>query len=284
MRFFLPGLVILAAAVSAGVYAALAPAAREDRGAFPSVFAAPISRTLDETVEFARPLTQLPEPPAVGKHGFYFTRAAYGSAGEYRFSRWRTDYPKADRQFLFVLQRLVDVDAYARENPVRLDDPNLRRFPFLYMLEVGYMRLSDAEVRGLRDYLLAGGFLMVDDFWGTYQWRSFEEQMQRVLPEFPIVDLPLSHPIFSSFYDVTEILQVPNVGNAIAGGATHERDGYVPVVRGIFDDRNRLMVAINWNTDIGDAWEHAENPGYPLKYSTFAYQMGANFIVYAMSH
>ena len=222
-------------------------------------------------------------PGELPAHSFYFSRAAY-SGGGWRGGSWQTDYPKADRQFLVVLRRLTNLDAYERENAVRLTDPDLRRFPFLYAVEVGHMSLTDEEVKGLRDYLLAGGFMVADDFWGSYEWRNFEEQMTRVLPEYPIVEIPRDHEVFSSFYDIGEIVQVPNVQQGIYGGRTHERDGYVPHVRGIFDDGGRLLVAINWNTDLGDAWEWAEQPRYPLKFSTFAYQMGVNYIVYAMSH
>lgn len=215
---------------------------------------------------------------------FYFTRAAYsGSRGRF-FGRWATDFPKADRQFLIGLRRLTNLDAHELENPVRLDDPELRRHPFLYAVEVGYMSLTDSEVRGLRDYLLAGGFLVVDDFWGTYEWQNFEHEIKRVLPEYPVVDLPLDHPILNSFYEIGEILQVPNVQLGIMGGRTWEKDGVRPAFRGIFDDAGRLMVVINWNTDLGDAWEWAENPYYPLKFSNFAYEMGVNFIIYAMTH
>lgn len=217
-------------------------------------------------------------------HEFYFTRVAYSGYGFRRFGSWSVDFPKADQQFLVVLDRLTNLDAHNEAHPVVLDDAEIRRFPFLYALEVGYMNLTDTEVEGLRDYLLAGGFLVIDDFWGTREWENFEHQIQRVLPEYPIVDLPLDHPLFSSFYDIEEILQVPNVQNGVSGGPTWERDGYVPAVRGIFDDRGRLMVVINWNTDLGDAWEWAENPYYPLQYSTYAFQMGVNMIVYAMSH
>ncbi len=105
-----------------------------------------------------------------------------------------------------------------------------------------------------------------------------------MLPEYPIVELDLEHPLFSSFYDIEEILQVPGVGRGRRGGPTWERDGYEPHVRGIFDEEGRLMVVINWNTDLGDAWEWAEDPYYPLRYSTYAYEMGVNMIVYAMSH
>ena len=247
--------------------------------------AAPAQSQVPRSATFRAPPPQFATLP-VGSgapHAFYFSRAAYGGMGRWGRS-WRTDYPKADRQFLVVLERLTNLDAYPFEHPVRLDDPELRRFPFLYAVEVGYMSLADPEVQGLRDYLLAGGFLVVDDFWGSGEWRNFAAQMQRVFPEYPIVDIPLDHPIFRTFYEIDEVLQVPNVGRGVAGGPTFERDGYEPAVRGIFDEEGRLMVVINWNTDLGDAWEWAENPYYPLKASTFAYQMGVNFIVYAMSH
>lgn len=214
-------------------------------------------------------------------HDFYFARAIY-SGGMFR-PGWATDYPKADQQFISVLRRLTSVDAYPSDYAVRLDDPDLRRFPFLYAVEVGGMSLRDSEVEGLRNYLMAGGFLVVDDFWGTFEWRNFEQQIRRVLPEFDIVELQPDHPIFSTVYQVSEVIQVPNVGQGRAGGPTYERDGFVPHLLGIFDDQERLMVVINWNTDLGDAWEWAEQPDYPLIYSTYAYEMGANFIVYAMT-
>jgi len=222
---------------------------------------------------------------SVPKHNFYFSRAQYTANGVYPgWKDWQTDYPKADRQFLVVLKRLATLDAYEREFAIRLDAAELRTHPFLYASEAGQMQLTEAEVAGLRQYLLAGGFLVVDDFWGSQEWRAFETQMKRVLPEYRIVDLPLDHPLFHAFYDIEEIVQVPNVGQGVAGGPTHEQDGYIPRVRGIMDEAGRLLVVANWNTDMADAWEWAENPQYPLKYSTFAYQMGVNLIVYSMSH
>jgi len=220
-------------------------------------------------------------PMPVRDHEFTFTRAAYGSFG---YPSWSTDYPKADRQFLIGVRRLTRLDAYEWEHPILLDDPELRRYPFLYAVEVGHMALSESEVEALRSYLLAGGFLVVDDFWGSREWANFEEEMARVLPGRPIVDLPLDHPLFSSVYELDEVLQVPGVHNVRYGNRTWERDGYTPACRGIFDDDGRLMVVVNWNTDLGDAWEWAEDPGYPLRYSTFAYQLGINEIVYGMSH
>lgn len=226
--------------------------------------------------------TQL-DPP----REFYFSRAAYTGyrRGFWGGGSWQTDYPAADQIFLSFVDRLLpNLDAYESEHPVLLNDPELRRFPFIYAVEVGYLNLTPAEIEGLRDYLIAGGFLVVDDFWGSREWANFEFQIGQVLPGYKIVDLPPDHPVFSAFYEIDEIIQVPNVRLGRRGGPTHEQDGYVPTVRGIHDEDGRLMVLINWNTDLGDAWEWADDPYYPLRYSTYAYEMGVNMIVYAMSH
>lgn len=261
----------------------------------------PISGTLDLGASFlgqeappavGRPITgvigeRMIQGETPGRWPFYWTRAIYsGNGGWYGRGRqsWATDFPKGDQQFLVVLKRLVKLSAYDWENAVHLANPDLRRFPVIYAVEVGRMRLTDEEVEGLRGYLDAGGFLIVDDFWGTREWQVFEWNMARVFPTRTIEDIPLDHPLFSTFYDIEEIRQVPNISNASWGYRTHERDGYTPYVRGIYDDDGRLMVAINFNTDLGDAWEWAEDPRYPLEYSTFAYELGTNMIVYALSH
>lgn len=243
--------------------------------------------TVSESDELSLRLPPDDEPP--GRHAFYWTRAVFSgdrARGWWRGGppAWATDFPKGDRQFLVVLKRLVRLDAYTYENAVSLADPRLRRFPMIYAVEVGYMDLTPDEIRGLRNYLNAGGLLVVDDFWGTQQWARFERNIRAVLPGRPIVDIPLTHPLFSSFYDIDEVKQVPARGRGIRGRPTWERDGYVPYVRGILDDHGEIMVLINWNTDLGDAWEWAEDPMYPLEYSTYAYEMGANMIVYGMSH
>ena len=229
----------------------------------------------------------LAEPPASTDgvdagvpHELYFTRAIYSGLRP----SWSVDFPKADRQFLIGLGKLTAIDLAGDEHPMRLDDPELRRFPILYAVEVGYMSLTEPERQGLRDYPLAGGFLIVDDFWGTWEWANFEHEIRAVLPEYPITDLPLDHPLLHVFYDLTEIVQVPNVWQGRAGGPTWENDGYTPALRGIADEDGRLLVAIVWNSDLGDAWEWAEDPYYPLRFSNFAYRLGVNLIVYGMSH
>jgi hypothetical protein len=208
----------------------------------------------------------------------------YAGSEEWRRGAWATDYPKADRQFITVVQRLLPtLDIYQAEHTVRFDDPDVRRYPFVYAVEVSYLALTEAEVHGLRDYLLAGGFLFVDDFWGTAEWASFEQQIRRVFPDRPIEDLPSDHPVFHTYYDITRVHQVPSIDNICRRGRTAERDGFVPAVRGIRDDAGRVMVLISWNSDLGDAWEWAEQPCYPLELSTYAFQLGVNAIVYAMS-
>jgi hypothetical protein len=224
------------------------------------------------------------------QYEFYFTRGMYSddfSVGDELGGSWSIDYPKADRHFLLALDRLSIIDASPDEYAVKLTDPQLRQLPFIYALEVGAMLLNEAETDALRDYLLTGGFLFVDDFWGSWAWSSFVEQMQRVFPDREIVEIPVTHPIFHVVFDVEEIKQVPNLHNGIefeSSGITHEADGTEPHVRGIFDDEGRLMVLVNWNTDLGDAWEWADNPQYPSHFSTYAVKLGINVVIYAMTH
>lgn len=234
------------------------------------------------------PAYDILDPAEVVAHPYYLTRAIYtsgfGGRGFWGRGTWAVDFPKADRQFLYVLRRLLDIDAFPCENPVRLDDPALRAFPYLYIVEPGRnMELTRAEAEGLRNYLLAGGFVHVDDFWGTREWAHFEREMREVFPDRSIVEIPMDHPVFHIGFEVEEVLTVPSIGNA-RRGVYHEQDGTVPYVRGIFDDAGRLMMVITWNSDLGDAWEWAEQPTYPRDRSDYAFQLGVNFVLYAMTH
>ena len=221
---------------------------------------------------------------------FHFTRGIYSSGGggfgrRSRRGSWCIDHPKAEEQFLGVLDRLTGIDAHQYGNAIALDDPDLRKFPILYMLEVGAMGMTPSEVEGLRSYLLAGGTLIIDDFWGSREWLNWEMEIRRVLPEFDMVELRADHEVYRTYYQVDTVLQVP----AFRGGwrdysDTSERDGYEARNFGIFDDKGRLLVVINWNTDLGDAWEWMEQPTYPLRFSTYAYQVGVNYIIYGMSN
>jgi hypothetical protein len=223
--------------------------------------------------------------PQLGNPEFTFVRMVYTGSGPWGYIKgWYTDWPKADRQFILGVRRLTNIRIADQGKTVTLTDPEIFQYPFIYSVECGYWNLTDAEVAGLREYLKRGGFLFCDDFWGSWEWENFQRHMSRVLPGSIIADLPLSHPVFHSYYDIRQLVQAPNVGNAIYSSQTYEQDGYVPHCRGIVDKEGRLLVIINWNTDLGDSWEWADLPGFPARYSTYAYQIGINAIVYAMTH
>jgi hypothetical protein len=285
---------------------ALGAGEASDRPVTPGFFAPPaalVNAALAASPRSAQEAECTGEPPD-RFYEFYFTRAIYNDYSRGFFSSrggrrgagggsWATDFPKADCQFISVTKRLAGMDMYADSWAIHLDDTRIRSYPFLYALEVGRnggWSLTDAELKGLQDYLAAGGFLVIDDFWGTEQWYNFEREMMRILPNAQIVELPLDHELFNIFYTIDEIIQVPNISNGEAislgypGAVTYQSDGYVPHVRGIFDADGRLMVVINWNTDLGDAWEWAEQPLYPVQFSTHAFEMGVNMILYAMTH
>lgn len=214
---------------------------------------------------------------------FTFLRLIYSGSG-WRGSNWATDYPKADVQFLYGLQKLSDfgfIDPQHRA--LLITDPELFHYPFVYAVEVGYMHLSDEEAAQLREYLLRGGFLVVDDFHGSYEWANFYRQIKKVLPEYEPFDLPPSHPIFHCYYDINQLIQVPGI-QYLYSGNTWEKDGYQARYMGIQDHTGRLLVMINHNVDLGDAWEWAEVEAYPREYTTLAFQLGINCIIYAMTH
>jgi Domain of unknown function (DUF4159) len=236
----------------------------------------------------ARAVPQL-APPSGDDAEFAFVRlqyanalSAYGRRGRGRGS-WLTDYDSSEIHFLRGVTRLTRVEASPSYWYVDLSDDTVMNYPFLYAVEVGRWSLSDEQVVRLREYLLRGGFLIVDDFWGTAQWATFIDSMQRVFPDRPIVELEESHEILHVLYDLNERIQIPGI-SFLWSGVTYQQDGYVPHWRGIYDDDGRLMVGINFNMDLGDAWEHADNPQYPEPMTALAYRYAVNYVVYSMSH
>jgi len=226
--------------------------------------------------------------PADGneKTEFVFARLRYPSfRGGYwgRRGSWATDYPKADRQFLQGVRRLTRIHTRSVEQVVDLDSDDIFHWPWIYGVEVGHWDLNDAQAAKLREYLLRGGFMMADDFHGTFEWAIFLASMQRVFPERPIVEVDSADPIFHVLYDLDERFQVPGI-QYFYSGRTFEQDGVEPRWRGIYDDRGRLMVAICHNMDLGDAWEWADLPQYPERWASLAYRIGVNYIIYAMTH
>lgn len=197
---------------------------------------------------------------------------------------WTQDYPRADRHFAQALRRLSRVQARSVEQPVNLDDgDDAFNYPWMNAGEMGDWKLTSAQAKALREYLLRGGFLMLDDWWGTEEWNRFMESMLMVFPDRPIVEMDDSDPIFHVVYDLDDRYQVPGQW-ALARGTTYRADGATPHWRGIYDDRGRVMVAMSFNSDIGDSWEWADDPEYPEKDSALGIRIGVNYVIYSMTH
>jgi Domain of unknown function (DUF4159) len=203
---------------------------------------------------------------------------------------WTTDWPDADLNLSFRLQQLTTLKVNPEPITLRLTDPRLFDYPFIYMVEPGGLSFSEDDVLALRKYLLNGGFLMVDDFWGEREWENFAREMKRVFPDRVPEDVPLKHEIFHIVYDLKERPQIPSIGVAWAGreeGITWERwDAKEVHYRALYDDNGRMMAFICHNTDNGDGWEReGEDPWYFKEFSEKkAYPLGINIVVYAMTH
>lgn len=238
-------------------------------------------------------------PPEFKSDVFTFVRIEYSS--RYGGGRggwggwgggWRTDYPDAELNFSFRLQQLTSMKVDPDGKVLRLTDPELFNYPFIYIVEPGRgMEFTEDEIKALRRYLLNGGFLMVDDFWGEYEWQRFYDQIKRVFPDREPQDLPLEHPIFHCVFDLKEKPQLPSIHHVqrFRGmpNESYERpDAEGANYRAIFDDKGRMMVIICHNTDLGDGWEReGEDEYYFREYAEKkAYPMGINIIFYAMTH
>lgn len=203
--------------------------------------------------------------------------------------RWDTDYPDSDLNFSYRLQQMTAIRVHPDPLVVSILDPEMKKHPFLYTIETGSLDLLDEEAKVLREHLLNGGFLMIDDFWGEYEWENTEYQMKKVFPDLPIQELELDHPIFSTVFPLKVKPQVPSIEYAMRGrytGIFYEKGGEGAHYRGIFDAKGRLMVIICQNTDLGDGWEReGEDPYYFTEFSEkLAYPMGINIVVYSMTH
>ena len=204
--------------------------------------------------------------------------------GYRRDTNWTIDYPRSDRHLLQGVRRLTRIDTRSVEQVVDLDNTDdVYNWPMMYAVEVGYWDLPNSQAAQLRDFLLRGGFLMVDDFHGTQEWAGFVESMHKVFPDRPIVELDNSDPIFHTLYDLEERFQVPGA-QFLRSRRTYERDGIEPRWRAIFDDKGRILVAICHNMDLGDAWEWSDDPRYPEKYASLAYRIGMNYFMYDLTH
>jgi Domain of unknown function (DUF4159) len=230
------------------------------------------------------------------KDTFTFARIRYSSNGGRRYARnsgagiWMIDFPDADLNFSWRLSQMTSLNVDPNCRVIDITDAELFDYPFIYIVEPGGLMFLDEEVPILRRYLLNGGFLMVDDFWGEAEWANFAREIKRVFPERDIVDLSMDHPIFHIVFDIKETLQIPNVDLGTRSqytGITWERPDAKEVhYRAIFDEKGRMMVMICHNTDLGDGWEReGENEYYFHEFSEKrAYPLGINIVFYAMTH
>lgn len=228
-----------------------------------------------------------PPPDAAEKTELVFARLRYPNVMSEGFwamrGSWTVDYPKADRQFLTGVRRLTRLHVRSMEHVVDLNEDDIFKYPFVYVVEPGHWSLSTAQALKLKEFLDRGGFMMTDDFHGTYEWGLFTESLNRSMADRPIVELEDKDPIFHVIYDLDQRFQVPGIVN-YPFQQTHEYDGFEPRWRAIRDGKGRIVMGICHNMDLGDAWEWADNPNYPEKYASLAYRVGINFIVYAMTH
>ena len=242
-----------------------------------------------------------PRPVFPSQAEFHFVRVEYTDLPEYhRFfgfaSRgargegwWVVDWPDADDHFSQGVERLTRI-ATGDPRHMRFTDDRLFDYPWVYATQTGWWNLSDAETARLREYLLRGGFLVVDDFWGADQWETFRETMARVLPGHAIPDLAETDSVMHVLYDIQEKDRtfIPGTRHLRRGpGGTvrvYQPEGSSPAWRAMYDDRGHMVVAVNFNTDVGDAWEYADSPIYPAEMTALAYRYGINYLIYSMTH
>ena len=206
--------------------------------------------------------------------------------GDWRegLSLWTQDYPRADRHFLEAVRRLSRIQARSVEQPVNLDEHEEYDLPFLYAVQVGEWALTEAEGKEMREYLLRGGFFMADDFHGNAEYAEFVKRIHYVFPDRPIVEIPDDDPILNVVYELKDRVQIPGQAHLREGCKNCNDGGRGAHWQAIYDDKGRIMVAISYNEDIGDAWEFADDPRYPEKAASVAMRIGVNDIVYAMTH
>jgi len=188
---------------------------------------------------------------------------------------WSHDFPDAGRHLMRIMAELSKIDVTLDTNEViyAFDEPELFKYPFAYLCEVGYMQhLSDQEIAGMREYCLRGGFLLVDDF-RQNEWYPFAAQIKRAFPEYELKELDISHPIFNCFFSIKTLDVLPPYAQWLK-----------PKFYGLEDQTGRLMMVVNYNNDVSDYWQWSDNPFFPIDSTNEAYKFGVNYIIYALTH
>jgi hypothetical protein len=226
---------------------------------------------------------------------FHFCRVMFRSDFRGDGGNWSVDYPRADINLSVRLSELTRADVSMKNGEptpllIRLTDDALFRCPFIMMTEVGSASIDEQEAERLREYLLKGGFLWADDFWGSYAWEWWVGQFSKVLnpAEYPIIDLPSNHPLFSSQFVIKKVPQIASINYwAGSGGDTSERgaDSAEAHARAVLDKHGNIMVLMTHNTDLGDSFEReADDPQYFYQMSVPGYAFGINALLYALTH
>jgi hypothetical protein len=240
-----------------------------------------------------------PEFPKQGE--FHFIRLEYNDDARYHRSFgfasrgargegwWIVDWPDSDDHFTMGVRRLTRLDV-GEPRHFALTDDQIWDQPWIYVTQSGWWNLSRVEVDRLREYLLRGGFLVTDDMWGADAWEIFRSTMDRVFPGQAITDIGLDDAVMHVLYDIEQkdLTWIPgtrHLRRGYDGGVSVQQPpGSEPAWRALYDGHNRMVVAVNYNTDIGDAWEYADAPEYPEKMTALAYRYGINYLMYAMTH
>lgn len=231
--------------------------------------------------------SEMPEAEFQIARLMYATNARAGSRGISQ-PIWAVDYPLADEHFFDALTRLTKIQTATDSRHLDATDDRIFEYPFLWMQQPGrgLWTPTNAEAKHLREYLDRGGFLIVDDFHGEYEWSVFQSGMEKVYPERSLVDIPDDEPLLHTFFDLDRRLPVPGHRHLVfnSEGSTGVSMDGPPTWRGIYDDHNRLTVVALLNMDMGDAWEHADDPTYPAPMTIDAYRLGVNIVLYSMTH
>jgi hypothetical protein len=225
------------------------------------------------------------DQPLVGEpKEWTFARLAYDGAGFRRGSSFDVDYPGAEQHFSQAVERLTRIDVHPDGHVISPNSDDLFDYPWLYAVEVGHWTFDESQAARMREYLLRGGFLMVDDFHGEDEWQIFMEGMRAIFPDRPIEDIPADDALYSLPYEIGERLQVPGPDYMRSGMLYERYDGVIPHWRGIRDGDGRWMIMISHNIDYGEGWEQADTPEYPEPFTRQAYEVGINYLIYSMTH
>jgi hypothetical protein len=187
---------------------------------------------------------------------------------------WSHDFPRGERHLMKILAEITKIDVNPDGHIVSFEDDEVFKYPIAYLCEVGFLDLSEKEARNMSQYLMRGGFLIVDDFRGERELENFKQQLKIVFPDRSLEEIPRTHEIFKCFYDITNVFPAPP---PIYRGA-------IPQYLGMSDDHGRLMMVVDYNNDLSEYWEWSDNPYVPIEHTNEAYKYGVNYVIYALTH